>query len=328
MKAILVKKYGGSDQLFIGEAETPQPGPQEILVQVKATGLNRADILQREGRYPPPPGASSILGLEIAGTVEAMGDRCSRWKKGERICALLSGGGYAQYAVIHEGIAIPIPANLSFEQAAAIPEAFLTAFQALFWLGNLKSGNNVLIHAGASGVGSAAIQLVKISGAHAIITAGSAEKVQFCKNMGVEVAINYKEGEFAPKVMDATGGRGVDVIIDFIGAPYWEQNVSCLASDGRIVMLATMGGGVIEKFDIRALFKKRGQLITSSLRSRSEDYKIRLTRDFTRKFLPAFEGMELKPVVDQVFPWQQVAHAHRYMEENRNMGKIVLSGDW
>ncbi|MFQ5583547.1 MAG: NAD(P)H-quinone oxidoreductase [Calditrichia bacterium] len=328
MKAILVKNYGGREQLYIGEADTPRPVNGEILVRVKAAGLNRADILQREGRYPPPPGASSILGLEIAGTVEAMGDRCSRWKKGERICALLPGGGYAQYAVVHEEIAMPIPANLSFEQAAAIPEAFLTAFQALFWLGNLQTGYNVLIHAGASGVGSAAIQLVKISGAQAITTAGFAEKIQFCKNLGAELAINYKEGEFAPKVMDATGGRGVDVIIDFIGAPYWEQNVGCLASDGRIVILATMGGAVIEKFDLRALFKKRGQLITSSLRSRNEDYKIRLTRDFIRKFLPAFEAMELKPVVDRVFPWQQVADAHRYMEENRNMGKIVLCGDW
>lgn len=326
MKAILIKEFGGTEQLYIGEYDTPVPHKDELLIKVKATALNRADILQRQGKYPPPQGASPIMGLEIAGVVEDTGENCKTFKGGDRILALLPSGGYAEYAAIPEGMAMLIPENLSFEEAAAIPEVFLTAFQALNWLANIKPGNTVLIHAGASGVGTAAIQLVKYFQSTPLVTAGSKEKLDFCRNLGASLAINYKEGSFVEKILEATNGSGIDIIIDFIGAPYWEQNVGCLALDGRFIMLATMGGSLVEKFDLRSLFKKRGQFITSTLRNRSLDYKIRLTEEFARMILPEFTKGKLKAVVDEVFDWNDVAKAHQYMEENRNMGKLVLNG--
>ena len=326
MKAILIKEFGGTEQLYIGEYDTPVPHKDELLIKVKATALNRADILQRQGKYPPPQGASPIMGLEIAGVVEDTGENCKTFKGGDRILALLPSGGYAEYAAIPEGMAMLIPENLSFEEAAAIPEVFLTAFQALNWLANIKPGNTVLIHAGASGVGTAAIQLVKYFQSTPLVTAGSKEKLDFCRNLGASLAINYKEGSFVEKILEATNGSGIDIIIDFIGAPYWEQNVGCLALDGRFIMLATMGGSLVEKFDLRSLFKKRGQFITSTLRNRSLDYKIKLTEEFARMILPEFTKGKLKAVVDEVFDWNDVAKAHQYMEENRNMGKLVLNG--
>jgi tumor protein p53-inducible protein 3 len=326
MKAILIKEFGGTEQLYIGEYDTSVPNKDELLIKVKATALNRADILQRQGKYPPPQGASPIMGLEIAGVVEEIGENSKTFKAGDRILALLPSGGYAEYAAVPEGMAMPIPENLSFEEAAAIPEVFLTAFQALNWLGNIKSGNTVLIHAGASGVGTATIQLAKYFQSTSFVTAGSKEKLQFCRNLGASFAINYKEGPFVEKILDATNGNGVNIIIDFIGAPYWKQNVSCLALDGRIIMLATMGGSVVVNFDLRSLFKKRGQFITSTLRNRPLDYKIRLTKEFAQMILPEFTRGKLKAVVDKVFNWSDVAKAHQYMEENRNMGKIVLNG--
>ena len=326
MKAILIKEFGGTDQLYIGEHPKPVPKENELFVKVKATALNRADILQRQGKYPPPEGESPIIGLEIAGVVEKAGKNSNTFKADDKVFALLPGGGYAEYVVIPEGMAMWIPGNLRFEEAAAIPEAFLTAFQALVWLGNIQPGNKVLIHAGASGVGTAAIQVAKHFQSTSLITAGSKEKLQFCRNLGASVTVNYKEGPFAVKILEATNGSGVDIIIDFIGAPYWEQNVNCLAPDGRIIMLATMGGNVVEKFNLRNLFKKRGQFITSTLRNRPLDYKIRLTREFSEKVLPEFLQSKLKAVVDKVFNWNDVAKAHQYMEENRNLGKIVLNG--
>jgi len=324
MKAILQKEAGGAEQLYIGDTETPSLREDELLVKVKAAGLNRADILQRQGRYPPPPGASPIIGLEMAGIIENIGGNVQKWKKGDHVCALLPGGGYAEYAVIPDRMAIPIPSNLSFEEAASLPEAFLTAFQALVWIGQINEGDAVLIHAGASGVGTAAIQLVNAFQARAIVTAGSTEKLNFCQQLGAELGINYKEKSFAPVVLEATSENGIDIIIDFVGAPYWQQNIEVLAVDGRIIILATMGGAIVDKFNFRDLFKKRGALIASSLRSRSHDYKINLTQDFIQKCLPLFFSGKLKAVVDKIFPWDKVAEAHRYMEENRNMGKIVL----
>jgi putative PIG3 family NAD(P)H quinone oxidoreductase len=326
MKAILQKKAGGTEQFYIGETETPVCSENELFIKIKAAGLNRADILQRQGRYPPPPGASPIIGLEMAGVIEDIGNNVQGWKKGDRVCALLPGGGYAEHAVIPARMGIPIPLNFSFEEAASIPEAFLTAFQALVWIGQIKKGDTVLIHAGASGVGSSAIQLVKTFKARAMITAGSTEKLNFCRRLGAELAINYKDKSFALAVLEATSGKGVNIIIDFVGAPYWPQNIEALAVDGRIIILATMGGAIVDNCNLRDLFKKRGSLIASSLRSRSHDYKINLTQDFIQKCLPLFSSGKLKPVVDKIFPWDQVAKAHRYMEENRNMGKIVLNG--
>jgi tumor protein p53-inducible protein 3 len=328
MRAVVVREPGGIEQLALAEWPAPQPAPGELLVKVKAAGVNRADVLQRQGRYPPPPGASPLLGLEVAGVVEDVGAAPGRngASVGDRVFGLLSGGGYAEYAVLPAAMAIPIPENLSFEEAATIPEAFLTAYQCLFWLGGLQAGRQVLIHAGASGVGTAAIQLVREAGARSIVTAGSEGKLEACRALGAGLAINYKTGPFAPQVLAATGDQGVNLVLDFVGAPYWEQNLECLAPDGRLILIGTLGGTRVPDLDLRVLMRKRLQVTGTTLRGRGLDYKVRLTRDFASFALPRFADGRLRTVIDRVFPWVRVAEAHRYMEENRNIGKIVLNG--
>ncbi|OKL39099.1 NAD(P)H-quinone oxidoreductase [Pontibacter flavimaris] len=323
MKAILVKQPGGPEQLILGEHEQPLPDPNELLVKVHATALNRADTLQRQGKYPPPKGASPILGLEVAGEVVEAGINCTKYKKGDKVFGLLPGGGYAEYAVIDEAMAMPVPENLSMEQAAAIPEVFLTAWQALAWLGKLQTGERALIHAGASGVGTAAIQLARALQAEVLVTA-SEQKIQACLELGAHKAINYKEVPFEDEVLAHTNSEGVDVIVDFIAGPYFNQNLDCLRLDGRLVILASLGGGKVGEVDLRKILSKRLQVIGSTLRSRSKDYQIRLTEDMSRFALPLFREGKLKPVVDSVYDWKDVAEAHRYMEQNRNIGKIVL----
>ncbi|WP_347157661.1 NAD(P)H-quinone oxidoreductase [Pontibacter chitinilyticus] len=323
MKAILVKQPGGPEQLYLGEYEQPLPKPDELLVRVHATALNRADTMQREGKYPPPEGASPLLGLEIAGEVIEAGINCTRFQKGDKVFGLLPGGGYAEYAIIHESMAMPLPDKLSMEEAAAIPEVFLTAYQALVWLGKLQAGERVLLHAGASGVGTAAIQLARAKKAEVLVTA-SGPKLQACLDLGAQQAINYKEQSFEEEVMAYTNSEGVDVIIDFIGAPYFKSNIRCLRQDGRMVLLASLGGGKVEDFDLRSLLAKRLQVMGSTLRSRSSAYQIKLTQEMSAFVLPLLQNGSIKPVVDTVFDWKDVADAHRYMQENRNIGKIVL----
>lgn len=325
MKAILIKQPGGADQLELGTFPKPEPAEDELLVKVKATALNRADIMQRQGNYPPPKGASPILGLEMAGVVETVGAQCSQYKPGDWVCALLPGGGYAEYAAIPEAMAMPIPENLDIEQAAAIPEVFLTAYQCLFWIGRLQAGETVLIHAGASGVGTAAIQLAREIGARIIVTAGSERKLTICRELGAEVAINYKDGPFAPHVLDATDNRGVDLILDFVGAAYWKQNVSALTLDGRMVLIALLSGAHVEHVNLGALLGKRIQLTATTLRTRSVEYKIRLTREFADFAMPRFADGRLRPIIDRILSWEHVAEAHQYMEANNNIGKIVLT---
>lgn len=323
MQAIRVKEPGGPEQLELGSFPKPEPGDDELLVRVRATALNRADLLQREGKYPPPPGASPLLGLEMAGVVEATGAHSDGWAVGDRVCGLLPGGGYAEYAVVHKDQAMRIPGALSFEEAAAIPEVFLTAYQALYWHGGLGAGQHVLIHAGASGVGTAAIQLVRVAGAHPYVTA-SGPKLDVCRALGAEAAVDYRTEDFAPRIRAVTDGYGADLIIDFIGAPYFKQNIEVMATDGRLVILATLGGAQVEALNLRSLFSKRGQVITSTLRSRTEAYKARLVAAFAEQSLPLFADGRLKPVIDRVFDWEEVAEAHRYMGDNRNVGKLVL----
>lgn len=323
MKAVLVREAGGTENLYIGEVPRPEPAEDELLVRVKATALNRADLLQRQGAYPPPRGASDILGLELAGTVVTVGAACDGWTIGDRVFGLLPGGGYAEYAVLPGRMAMPIPALLSFEEAAAIPEVFLTAFQALFWLGNVQEGERVLIHAGASGVGTAAIQLARAVGAVPYVTA-SAQKHDACLALGAEAAIDYKTEDFAARIADLTNGQGADVILDFIGASYFEANIQSLARDGRLVVLALMGGRTVASVDLRALFAKRAHLLFTTLRSRSPSYKIDLTQAFSERMLPLFEEGLLKPVIDSVMDWSAVQDAHRRMGANKNIGKIVL----
>lgn len=323
MKAILFDGPCSADKLYIGEFPKPEVGEEEILVEVKATALNRADILQRLGKYPPPRGASPILGLEIAGVVVVKGSKVFKWNIGDKVFGLIPGGGYAQYAVIHEEMAMKIPDKLSFEEAAAIPEAFLTSYQALVWLAELKAGEFILIHAGASGVGTASIQLAREIGAK-IITTASVEKLFICKELGAEVLIDYKSQSFKDIVLNVTHNYGVDVIIDFIGANYFKDNIESLTRDGRFILLATLSGGKVNEFDVRLILTKRLKIIGSTLRSRSLDYQIKLTKDFYNFAYYKISSGRIKPVIDKVYDWNDVTEAHKRMEQNKNIGKIVL----
>lgn len=318
MQAILVNEK----QLEVGEWPRPEPKEGELLIAVKAAGVNRADILQKEGKYPPPADASPLLGLEVAGTVAAVGSGVKGWTPGDRVFGLLGGGGYAEYAILQSSLAMPIPEALSFAEAAAVPEVFLTAWQALVWLAKVQPGEKVLIHAGASGVGTAAIQLAKALGAEAWVTA-SAAKHAACKALGASLTINYREQDFAGVVLEKTAGKGVNVVIDFIGADYWQQNMKSLALDGRMVMLAFLGG-VKTEANLALLLQKRITVHGSTLRSRSLAYQAALTEDLAAFLLPRLESGELKPVLHQTYSWQQAKEAHLEMEQNKNVGKIVL----
>ncbi len=326
MKAILVEEPGGIEKLKFGEAEKPIINNEEILVKVKAAGINRADILQRQGKYPPPKGASEILGLEIAGEIVELGANVSRWKSGDKIFGLIPGGGYAEYAKIHQDMAIKKPDELDFEDAAAIPEAFLTAYQALFLNARLKRDDYVLIHAGGSGVGTAAIQLAAAEKAHPIITA-SKEKHNVCLKLGAEKAIDYKSQQFDEEVLKYTNNNGADIIIDFIGQEYFEKNIRSLNQNGRLIFLATLSGSQIKEFNIRNVMSKWLSLIGSTLRTRSLDYQIKLTKDFSEYSLEKFRTGELKPLIDKIFSWKDAAEAHQYIEANKNTGKLVLKMD-
>lgn len=325
MKAVVVEE--GTNRLYIGQVEEPVPGEDDLLVAVKATALNRADLLQRRGKYPPPPGASTILGLEMAGVVEKVGRNVTRWKAGDRVCALLPGGGYAQKVVIPAGMAISIPDDFSFEQASAIPEAYLTAYLNLAVLGKVSPGDYVLIHAAASGVGTAAIQLVREMGAIPIATAGSKEKLEECLRLGAKYVIHYKEEDFSQKVAEITGGKGVQVILDPIGATYWEKNLQSIGTDGRWLVIGGMGGYQLEQVNLQLLMRKRIHLIGSTLRSRTESNKMELTQDFLSFAEERFKSGKLVPVIDRVFPWTQAMEAHEYMEQNKNIGKVILRID-
>jgi putative PIG3 family NAD(P)H quinone oxidoreductase len=320
MKAILFDQPGGPDVLRFGEAPDPKPAAGELLVRVRATAVNRADLLQRRGAYPPPAGASPILGLELAGEVLS---GAGAWRPGDRVMAVVTGGGYAELAAVPAGMAIRIPDRLSFEEAAAIPEAFLTAFLNLFTLGRLEGGESVLIHAGASGVGTAAIQLARSAGARVLITAGSDEKLARCRELGAEVALHYKRESFRERVAEATAGRGVNLILDLVGAPYWDDNLASLAIDGRLASIGTLGGSR-GQIDISPILAKRLTIVGAALRRLPLPQKTALAKAFAAFALPRFESGELRPVVDSVYPLAQAAEAHRYMESNRNTGKIVL----
>lgn len=321
MKAILFDQPGGADVLYHGDAPDPIPTADELLVRVHATALNRADLLQRQGGYNPPPGASPILGLELTGEVVTAN---GAFAVGDRVMAVVTGGAYAEYATVPVGMALRIPDNFTYEQAAAIPEAFLTAHLNLFTLGRLKAGETALIHAGASGVGTAAIQLARAAGAHVITTAGSPEKLARCLELGAHAAINYKTETFAEQVKTLTDGRGVDVILDFVGAPYWNDNLASLAVGGRLMLIGFLGGAA-GQLNLGAILPKSLTISGTTLRRTPLDQKIALTRDFAAFGLPKLASGELIPVIDRVFPLEQAAEAHRYMASNANIGKIILS---
>lgn len=327
MKVIHVRNPGKNATLEIGEHPRPEPGPHQLLVKVEATALNRADLHQRAGNYPPPEGASEILGLEMAGIVEKAGGEVSRWKPGDFVFGLLPGGGYAEYCVIHEQLAMPIPDTLTFAQAAAIPETFLTAYQALGWLGKLSRSQTVLIHAGGSGVGTSAIQLAHhLFHARVATTAGKERKLQAARELGANLAVNYRETDFARAIEERWGEEAVHLVIDFIGAPYWESNLRVLATDGRLIYLSFLGGHRLEEASLGALLRKRLTLVGSTLRSRPETYKARLTKEFASRVLDLLEQEVIRPVIDRRYDWSEAEEAHRYMAEDKNTGKIVLTG--
>ena len=322
MKAILLKKFGGAEEMYLGETHRPIISEEEVLVKIHATALNRADLLQRRGLYPASSGESEIMGLEMAGEIVETGGKTGNWKVGNRVFALLAGGGYASYVKVHKDMLIPIPNGMGYIEAAAIAEAYLTAYQAVIWLAKLEKGETILIHAGASGVGTAAIQLAKNKWAKVIVTA-SLSKHEICKQLGADICIDYKT-EIFDEVVFLQNKNGVRVVIDFIGGPYFTKNLKVLSQDGRMVMLGFLGGGKITETNLYPILSKRLNIMGSTLRARSLSYKTRLTKDFATDCLPLFENGQLKPVVDSVFNWKEVQKAHAYMEADKNKGKIIL----
>lgn len=319
MKAITYHEPG--DPLLLVDAPDPQPGEGELLVRVRAAGVNRADLLQRRGGYAPPPGASPILGLEIASeVVQPLGD----FKAGDRVMAVITGGGYAELATVPLGVAMRIPDTLSFEEAAAIPEAFLTAHLNLFTLGRLHGHESVLVHAGGSGVGTAAIQLAKANGAFVFTTAGSDDKLARCRELGADVGINYKEESFLERVQSVTDGRGVDIILDFVGAPYWNDNLAALAVGGRLMLIGFLGSAAGE-MSLGAVMGKSLTISGTTLRRTPLPQKIALTEAFVNTGIPLIESGRIAPVVDRIFSLAEANEAHRYMQNNSNFGKIVLT---
>lgn len=323
MQAITFTTPGGPEVLHLATVPDPVPTAEQIVVRVRATALNRADTLQRRGLYPPPPGESEILGLELAAEVESVGSAVKDIAPRDRVFGLVGGGGYAEKAVIDARMAMPIPPSWSFVQAAAIPEVFFTAQETLFTLGNLQKSETVLIHAAASGVGTAGIQMAREIGARVLVTAGSEEKIRRCLELGATAGCNYKERDFAEWIKEVTKGQGVDLIQDFIGAGYWNQNLQSLKTGGRLVLVGLMGGVKVEA-NLQLIMAKRLQILGSVLRSRPLADKIDITQRFRSHWLPLLASGRIQPVIDRTFPLVQAGDAHRYMEENRNFGKIVL----
>ncbi|EJC98501.1 quinone oxidoreductase [Fomitiporia mediterranea MF3/22] len=331
MRAILVKNGAGPiENLILGETPKPKPSPTEVLVKIKAFGLNRMDHLQREGRYPVPPGASQILGVEFSGHVAELGSEVSQWKINDEVFGLASGGAYAEYITVPQSHIMPKPPHLSWVQAASIPEVWLTAFQALVVVGRVKAGEDVLVHTGASGVGVAANQLARFFGAKTVFTTASTqEKLDFLRNMpdgGLSAThtINYKTQDFEQEVKKATNGKGVDVLIDFVGQSHWTKNISTLAVDGRMTMLALLSGADVSNFNLAPILYKRLHIEGSTLRARSVQYQSELIIRFKNEVLPALVDGKLKTYIHKVYPWTEIQEAHREMAADRNIGKIIV----
>ena len=325
MNYIEVLDQDGLKIMRISEKDVPKNTDFEVKIAVHAAGVNRVDILQRLGKYPIPTGNSPILGLEVAGEIVATGCQVQGFKKGDRVMALLAGGGYAQFVVVDYRLLMQIPKHLDYVQAAGIPEVFLTAYQTLFTLGGLLPKDQVLIHAGASGVGTAAIQLARVWGAQVSITAGSDEKVRFCQKLGADKAYNYKTQQWPKLVWADTQGKGIDVILDCVGGDYVEKNINCAALGGRILLIGFMASARAKEVNLAKVLQKRLILQGSTLRARSLAYKADLIYSFDRDFKAAWMAKELKPVIDQVLPWELVDQAHQRMEQNLNKGKIILT---
>jgi putative PIG3 family NAD(P)H quinone oxidoreductase len=323
MYAIQVDTNSPERTLVWAEVPTPTAGPGEVLVEVAATALNRADLMQRQGNYPPPPGAPDIIGLEMAGRIAALGPEVDGWQVGDAVCALLPGGGYAEQVTVPAAMLMRIPDGWTFAEAAGLPEVFLTAHVNMYMEAALQRGETVLVHGGASGVGTAAIQLAKAAGNPIFVTAGTDEKAQACRELGADLAVNYRSHDFAEEVRAMTAGDGVDVIMDMVGADYFARNLELLKVRGRLVFIATLSGGETQ-LNIGALMRRRLRLIGSVLRPRSLEEKVAIKDDFLHRFGAHIDQGRIKPVIDRVFPIEQANEAQAHMAANRNIGKIIL----
>jgi putative PIG3 family NAD(P)H quinone oxidoreductase len=326
MNATEIVRPGGPEVLRPARRPRPDPGRYEVLIEVAAAGVNRPDVLQRMGRYAPPPGASDIPGLEVAGRIARVGPEVERWKEGDLVSALLPGGGYAEYAVAAADLCLPVPAGFSLHEAAALPETFFTVWHNVFERGRLLADETLLVHGGSSGIGTAAITLARARGAHVIVTAGSAEKCQACVSLGAELAIPYREQDFAAVVREHTRGQGVDVVLDMVGAPYFARNLECLAVEGRLVQIAVQGG-VKAEVDLLAIMQKRLVVTGSTLRPRPVAEKARIAQALEEEVWPLLRDGQVRPVIHARFPLADAADAHRLMESSRHIGKLVLVED-
>ncbi|MDQ3556895.1 MAG: NAD(P)H-quinone oxidoreductase [Gemmatimonadota bacterium] len=324
MRAVVIRRPGGPEVLEIGERPVPEPGAGQVRVRVHASALNRADLLQRRGRYPAPPGApADVPGLEYAGTVEANGPGAGLWAPGNRVMGIVPGGGHAEYLCVYEREAVRIPQKLSWEEAAAVPEAFITAYDALFSHLDLAKGERLLIHAVGSGVGTAATQLARAAGATVIGTSRSPEKLERARELGMSHGVLSTDAEIGPLIREATGGAGVDAVLDLVGGPLLQATLPTLASRGRVAVLGTMGGSKVE-LDLGMLLQRRLRITGSVMRTRPLEEKVALARTFSQNVLPLFTSRVIRPVIDRVLPFADVVDAHRQMEENRTFGKVVL----
>lgn len=324
MRFVDLPNFGGPEVMTFSNGPRPSPKAGEILVKVEAAGINRPDVAQRQGNYPAPKDASPVLGLEISGEVVALGEGVHEYKIGDRICALANGGGYAEYCVVPAGQALPFPKGYDAVRAAALPETFFTVWANLFQMAGLTEGESVLIHGGSSGIGTTAIQLAKAFGAEVYTTAGSKEKCDACEKLGAKRAINYREEDFAAVIKDETGGKGVDVILDMIGASYFEKNIASLAKDGCLSIIAFLGGTIAEKVDLRPIMVKRLTVTGSTMRPRTADEKRAIRDELVEQVWPLLETGKLAPVIHDVIDFTQVAEGHKLMESSVHIGKIVM----
>lgn len=323
MKAVIANGVGSPDILSVAEIEIPAVKDNEVLIKITAAGINRPDIIQRNGLYPPPAGASEILGLECAGTIEKIGKNVTQWQAGDAVCALLSGGGYAEYAVADQGSVLKIPDGLNMVEAAALPETFFTVWSNVVDRGALIKGETLLIHGGTSGIGTTAIQMAKAMGATVITTSGSDEKCEFCTELNADLAINYKSQTFHDEIMKFTNNKGVDVILDMVAGDYMTPNLKSLAPDGRLVIIAVLGGPKVD-FNILPVMLKRLTITGSTLRARDNQFKANIAANLKEKIWPMIESGKIKPVIDKVFAIDDIVKAHHYMESGKHMGKVIL----
>ena len=326
MTAIVITQFGAPDVMQLQDRPIDMPGDHEVLIEVKAAGVNRPDVSQRQGKYPPPPGApQDVPGLEVAGIIVACGHKVTCWNVGDKVCALVPGGGYANFCLAHESNALPVPQGFSFTEAAALPETFFTVWTNVFQRGHLASGETLLVHGGSSGIGTTAIMLAKAFGAKVIVTAGTDEKCAACVNLGADHAINYKTQDFVEEVKKITDGKGADVILDMVGGSYVQRNYAAAAVEGRIVQIAFMQGYKIEALDMRAISAKRLTHTGSTLRPRTPEQKAIIARELEAKVWPLLDKGAFRPVIDATYPLGDAAKAHAHMEASTHVGKIVLT---